>query len=384
MDAIIVMLLVKSQFSPQASKPHKLLWVLAPLLSNPVLFVYTAFLMREFWRLLRGAQTHSQTALIRIKDALHAFFREAHYRWFWLPLLAYVAYFLWYKQQEGYVPLTRFMWDFWRLTFFSNSHDFFVRIYYFFIGNVTFIFSHDKTLANLGTLLLGIGLVHFYKSRKSESQRFTLRTYLGALAVFVALNFLKMYPIAPRLLLFLSPLIVVLIAISGEIKQPVYRILWGILMAAGFINYALYMPFKENDVLMMAQRLEAQKPARVFYSMNSVRAIRKFDAFTENAFHMESKYVHNRTFCGNSDSVFVLKLVHQFGREGENGPIMEPCIPKATDQKRIELVQVADGFNIYKIRDAKIIAEFVREGILHPEYLNTGFYPATENPFANK
>ncbi len=381
LDAIIVMPLVKSQFRPEASKPHKLLWVLAPLLSNPVLFVYTAFLLSCFWRLFQETINTSKSFLIRIGAALRSFFNNVHYRWFWGPILVYILYFLWYKSQDGYVPLTRFMWDFWRLTFFSNSHDFFIRIYYFFIGNVTFIFSHDKTLANLGTVLLGIGLVYFYKSKRSETQRFMVRTYLGALAVFVVLNFLKMYPIAPRLLLFVSPLIVVLIAISGEIKQGVYRVFWWILIATGFVNYTLYMPFKENDVLAMAKRLEEQKPARVFFSMNSVRAIRKFDAFTENAFQIESRYIHKPEFCGNTDSLFILKLVHQFGREGENGPIMESCIRKSAELKRIQLIQAADGFNLYKIHDPSILKEFVQAGVLHPDYLERGKIPQTQNPF---
>jgi methyl coenzyme M reductase beta subunit len=77
----------------------------------------------------------------------------------------------------------------------------------------------------------------------------------------------------------------------------------------------------------------------------------------------------------------VLKLVHQFGREGKNGPIMEPCIPKAEENHRITLVSVADGFNIYKINDQAIVDEFVREGILHPDYVRTGTYPKSENPY---
>ena len=112
--------------------------------------LYTGFLFHAFWNLLKTHRNESNlnfgTSVIK---SIPAFFRIAHYRWFLIPLLSYVAYFLWYRQQDGFLSLTRFMWDFWSQTFFSNPHDFFIRIYYFFIGNITFVFSHDKTLANL-------------------------------------------------------------------------------------------------------------------------------------------------------------------------------------------------------------------------------------------
>jgi methyl coenzyme M reductase beta subunit len=146
----------------------------------------------------------------------------------------------------------------------------------------------------------------------------------------------------------------------------------------------LYFPFKENDVLMMKNRLDALKPHTVYFSMNAHRAIRKFDAFTENAFDIEKHYVHGSHYKGASDSIFAIKLVHQFGRLGENGPIMEPCIPKAVESKRIELISVADGFNFYRINDPQIVAEFVREGILHPDYLTIGKLPQMANPFISR
>lgn len=379
LDAVIALLLVKSRFSLSAPKPYRLLWVTAPLLSNPVLFIYAAYLIRYALNTLK-AQTG--TLINKVKSTFTHVLTEARLRWFWLPLLLYVVYFVWYQKQDGYLSLTRFMWDFWRLTFFSNSHDFFIRIYYFFIGNVTFIFSHDKTLAHLGTLLLFIGLYRVLKRDASSEARKIVSIYGGALLVFVVLNFLKMYPIAPRLLLFFSPMVVVLIVLSGEIKHAVYRVLWYVLIIVGLGNYALYFPFKENDVIAMTKRLDTFESKHVFYSMNSVRAIRKFDAFTEHVFAVEKNYViQNSPETRVNDSLFVLKLVHQFGRDGENGPIMEPCIPRARQEGRMELISVADGFNIYKIKDSSLIKEFIKEGILHPDYAVTGRYPTRLNPF---
>lgn len=384
LDAIVVMLLVKSAFKSDAKWGYKGLWLWAPLLSNPVLFVYTGFLLRVFYVQFRLELSSDKSFIKSLISTLFAFFKTKHYRWFYLPLLVYVFYFIGYTQQEGYLTLTRFMWDFWRLTFFSNTHDFFIRIYYFFIGNITFIFSHDKTLANLGTLLFFIGLIRFYKRKENPRLRVQLGFYMSAMAVFVTLNFLKMYPIAPRLLLFFSPVVVLLIALSGEIKHVVYRACWLLLVVIGLGNYAFYFPFKENDVLMMTKRLDTLSPKAVFYSMNSVRAIKKFDAFTEGAFDTESKYVHGESYRGVGDSLFVIKLVHQFGRLGENGPIMEPCIPKASESKRIDLISVADGFNLYRINDPQIVAEFVKEGILHPDYLSIGKFPKMANPFISR
>ena len=384
LDAIVIMLLVKSEFKSDAKWGYKVLWVLAPLLSNPVLFVYTGYLLRSFYQLFRSENAAQPKVLKTVMNSIVIFFKTALYRWFYLPLLVYVGYFAWYTQQDGYLTLTRFMWDFWRLTFFSNTHDFFIRIYYFFIGNITFIFSHDKTLANLGTLLFFIGLLRFYKRKDNPQQRAQLGVYMAAIGVFVTLNFLKMYPIAPRLLLFFSPFVVLLIALSGESKHAVYRVFWMLLVLIGLGNYALYFPFKENDVLMMKNRLDTLKPHSIYFSMNSHRAIRKFDAFTENAFEIEKHYVHGSHYKGTSDSIFAIKLVHQFGRLGENGPIMEPCIPNAVASKRIDLISVADGFNFYRINDPQIIAEFVREGILHPDYLTLGKLPLTANPFVSR
>ncbi len=384
-DTIVILLLVKSELKADAKWGYKGMWVVAPLLSNPVLFLYTGFLFHAFWNLLKTAKKESNvnfgTSFIQ---SINAFFRIAHYRWFLIPLLSYVAYFLWYRQQDGFLSLTRFMWDFWSQTFFSNPHDFFIRIYYFFIGNITFVFSHDKTLANLGTLLFFIGLVRFYKHNTDTRLRQQLGLYMLALGVFVSLNFLKMYPIEPRLLLFFSPVMVLLIALSGEIKHVVYRVCWLLLVLIGLGNYALYFPFKENDVCMMTKRLDTIKPKAVFYSQNSVRAIRKFDAFTEGVFNVESKYVYGAAYKGTKDSLFVLKLVHQFGREGENGPIMEASIKTAVEERRINLLSVADGFNLYKINDPLIVSEFVRDGILHPDYLTLGKLPKMANPFISR
>lgn len=368
-DTIVILLLVKSELKADAKWGYKGMWVVAPLLCNPVLFVYTGFLLHAFWNLFKIAKKESNVNFgTSIIQSVNAFFRIPHYRWFLFPLLSYVAYFLWYRQQEGFLSLTRFMWDFWSQTFFSNPHDFFIRIYYFFIGNITFVFSHDKTLANLGTLLFFIGLIRFYKYNTDKRLRQQLGLYMLALGVFVTLNFLKMYPIEPRLLLFFSPVMVLLIALSGEIKHTVYRVCWLLLVVIGLGNYALYFPFKVYDVRMMTKRLETIKPKAVFYSLNSVRAIRRFDAFTEGAFDIESKYVYGVDYKGLKDSLFVLQLVHQFGRLGENGPVMEACIKNALQDQRINLHSVADGFNFYRINDPKIISEFVREGVLHPDY----------------
>jgi hypothetical protein len=94
--------------------------------------------------------------------------------------------------------------------------------------------------------------------------------------------------------------------------------------------------------------------------------------------------VHGSHYKGASDSIFAIKLVHQFGRLGENGPIMESCIPKAVASKRIELISVADGFDFYRINDPQIVSEFVREGILHPDYLTLGKLPNMANPFRSR
>ena len=381
LDAVIILLLVKSRFESSAKPAYKVLWVLAPLLSNPVLFVYTGFLFRSFFMRFGSERATGLSIGKASISSIVYFFKSALYRWFYIPLLFYVFYFIWYTQQEGYLTLTRFMWDFWRLTFFSNPHDFFIRIYYFFIGNITFVFSHDKTLANLGTLLFFIGLIRFYKLNRDENLRSQLGIYMAAIGVFVTLNFLKMYPIAPRLLLFFSPVVVLLIALSGEIKHVVYRILWMLLLVIGIGNYFLYFPFKENDVLMMTQRLNTLKPHAVYFSMNSIRAVRKFDAFTENEFEIEKQYVHGSFYKSHVDSLFILKLVHQYGRNGENGPIMEPCIPRAVESHRLELLSVADGFNIYRINDPGIISEFVKEGILHPNYITKKKLELPQNPF---
>ena len=381
LDAIIVMLLVKSEFKSEAKWGYKILWILAPVLSNPVLFVYTGFLLKSFYKQLKCERNLGLSWGKSLFNSIMVFLKTALYRWFYLPLFVYVVYFAWYTQQDGYLTLTRFMWDFWRLTFFSNPHDFFIRIYYFFIGNITFIFSHDKTLANLGTVLFFIGLIRFYRKKRDDISRFQLGVYMAAIGVFVTLNFLKMYPIAPRLLLFFSPVVVLLIALSGEIKHVVYRSLWIVLVLIGLGNYFLYFPFKENDVLEMTKRLDVLKPHSAYFSMNSTRAIRKFDAFTENEFRVENNYLNVSSATTGVDSVFVLKLVHQYGRNGENGPIMEPCIPRAAESGRMELISVADGFNIYRINDPNIISEFVKEGILHPNYLTENTLDLPQNPF---
>ena len=384
LDVVIVLLIVKSDFKRESNPWYKVLWVLAPLISNPILFVYSGYLIRVFLRLLlSNDDTAGKSILKKFLNAITGFLKEPLYRWLYLPLFIYVTYFIWYKQQSGYLELTHFMWNFWKLTFFSNPNDFFIRIYYFFIGNVTFIFSHDKTLANLGTLLFFIGLVRFYRSNTNSSLKRSLGFYMGAMAVFIVLNFLKMYPIAPRLLLFFAPAVVLLIVYSGQIKNKVYSVLWLVIVSVGLGNYALYFPFKENDVLEMAKRLELLKPKQTFYSMNSIRAIKKFDAFTEGAFNIQNKHVFitQKKNPSSSDSLFVLKLVHQFGRNGLNGPIMEPCIPAAVEAKRIVLVDAADGFNIYAIKDKSIVEEFTQQGILHPDYLNTGSLKKQDNPF---
>jgi hypothetical protein len=80
----------------------------------------------------------------------------------------------------------------------------------------------------------------------------------------------------------------------------------------------------------------------------------------------------------------VLKLVHQFGREGENGPIMEASIKTAVEERRINLLSVADGFNLYTINDPLIVSEFVRDGILHPDYLTLWKLPNMANPFISR
>ena len=367
LDAIIAMLLVRS-FTAQNSKFwYKPFWVLAPLLSNPALFIYTGKLLGDTWHIFKEKQSAGYVVSRSMWESIKAQWSEKKNRWLWMPLLLYVAYFLWYRQQDGYIALTRFMWEFWKKTFFSNLHDFFIRIYYFFIGNVTFIFSHDKTLANLGTLALFLGLWTFYKKQKSNSNKAALNIYFWSLAVFVVLNIFKLYPIAPRLLFYFSPVVVWMIAYLWEWKQKWVRVLLIVLFLVGFGNYTQYYPFKENDVVRMTRIVEKSNPKLVLYSMNTDKAVRKFEAFTENEFNISDRLYKNLKLNKDGDTLFVIKLVHQFGRNGENGPIKQQLIKNAASSGRLSLDRTADGFNIYTVKDPNIIAEFLRDGIIHPK-----------------
>jgi hypothetical protein len=103
LDVIVILLLVKSNFKPESKWGYKALWILAPLLSNPVLFVYTGYLLRSFYKLFRSESATKPTLLKALIRSVVVFFKMALYRWFYLPLLVYVAYFAWYAQQEGYL-----------------------------------------------------------------------------------------------------------------------------------------------------------------------------------------------------------------------------------------------------------------------------------------
>ena len=373
-DAIIAMLLVRSFTTEQNKSWFKPLWVLAPLLSNPALFIYTGKLLGDTWHLFKEKRKDNSSVSFGIWESIKDQWRNKSNRWLWMPLLLYVAYFFWYRQQDGYIALTRFMWEFWKKTFFSNPHDFFTRIYYFFVGNVTFIFSHDKTLANLGTLALFLGLWTFYKKQENIKNKEALNTYFWSLAVFVVLNIFKLYPIAPRLLFYFSPVVVWMIAYLWEWKQKWVRAILLLLFLVGFTNYTMYYPFKENDVVQMTKVVEKAHPKLVLYSMNTEKAVRKFEAFTENEFNISDRLYTNLQPNKNGDTLFVIKLVHQFGRNGENGPIKQQLIKDAASSGRLTLDRTADGFNIYTVKDPNIIAEFLRDGIVNPKWFKvSGF-----------
>ncbi len=130
----------------------------------------------------------------------------------------------------------------------------------------------------------------------------------------------------------------------------------------------MYYPFKENDVVQMTKVVEKAHPKLVLYSMNTEKAVRKFEAFTENEFNISDRLYTNLQPNNNGDTLFVIKLVHQFGRNGENGPIKQQLIKDATSAGRLVLDRTADGFNIYTVKDPNIIAEFLRDGIVNPKW----------------
>lgn len=368
LDAIIAMLLIKSFTATTPRLWHKILWAVSPLLSNPALFIYTGKLLGDTWRLIRAKQREQLSEWVSLKESVTAQWKNTRNVWLWVPLLVYAGYFFWYKEQDGYLALTRFMWEFWKKTFLSNPHDFFIRIYYFFIGNVTFIFSHDKTLANLGTILLFFGLWRFFRTRTSPKLRYPAYIYLWSILVFVILNVLKMYPIAPRLMFYFSPFVVLGICLVWEWHKIWIRVIGVALFLVAIGNYALYFPFKENDVVSMAKRVEQSKPSLVCYSMNTDKAVRKFDAFTEQAFRVQDRLYHELPSYRGGDTLFVIKLVHQYGRNGKNGPIIQKFIPEAVDQGQLTLDRVEDGFNIYTVHGPKIIERLIRNGVIHPRY----------------
>lgn len=373
-DAIIAMLLARSFTIEKSKSWFKPFWVVAPLLSNPALFIYTGKLLGDVWHLFREKRKSNVSVILGIWESIKDQWRNKGNRWLWMPVLLYVVYFFWYRQQDGYIALTRFMWEFWKKTFFSNPHDFFIRIYYFFVGNVTFIFSHDKTLANLGTLALFFGLWTFYKKQKNITNKASLNIYFWSLGVFVVLNIFKLYPIAPRLLFYFSPVVVWMIAYLWEWRQKWVRALLMVLFLVGFTNYTQYYPFKENDVVQMTKVVEKANPKLVLYSMNTEKAVRKFEAFTEKEFHISDRLYTDLKSNKEGDTLFVIKLVHQFGRNGENGPIKEQLIKVAAASGRLALERPADGFNIYTVKDPNIIAEFLRDGIINPKWFQvSGF-----------
>jgi hypothetical protein len=333
---LFLILYFKSSFFKKYNWIIFLFWC---MISNVGLFACTGYLIYEFFEQTKSINL--KTIWIFIKKNLLTF----------LAPLPYVLYFIWYMKQDGAEELKLFMLNYWHNSFIPlNSHFFGHTIYT--LQGLWVCFYSAIDVWGMFLMLLMVPTIYFIRKRVVLfNQEITLLLYI--VFTHLILYALHMYPFSDRLYLYLSPLMLLLLGSSinsifetEKIKKLLFPFVI-VISGITFCIYCLYFPFKESDVVSLNNKLKNLNSKEIYVTKRAKISINSFNDFTDKYFAFNKKIVLLDSSLTKSN--YIISRVIKRIKIDATYP-SEKIIQKLLLEKKIILIDKANGYNIYYIK----------------------------------
>lgn len=261
--------------------------------------------------------------------------------------IIYVFYFIWFLQQDGAEKLQIFMQDYWKNSFIPLDSSILRYSAYFIHGLSVYFFSSYHLL---GYLLVVFYLIILWSLRSLIFKSAHAHFLVCGFCIHLLLNILHFYPLSNRLYLYLA--VFMILPISVYLDRD-----WGsrknwilILTVVVFISWISYTPYRENDVLKLTRNLEKYASKSIFFTTRAYHEISRWYEFTDMEKPRSFTNLENKDFRRiSTDKIIVSRVHHKFGHE-EKTSKEEMNIAILFKDKKVELIQKVDGYNIYRTK----------------------------------
>jgi hypothetical protein len=276
-----------------------------------------------------------------------------------LAPLPFISYYLWYSRQSGALELKNFMLNYWSINFISLDSQFFRHVAAIAYEIWVSVFC---AVDFWGFFLMLLTLALFYFVIKKQAFLFKQELLLLScmFIVHVLFNILRLYPLADRLILYVTPLFLLALGASITLLMELdgfKRFSKAILLTFSVITigfYSLYFPFKENDVIGLFDKVsridKGSNPIYVTYKASHI--IKSFNRITDNKF-IE---IQNRRILeidsNLNQSKYLISKTHKYLRYDKK-PLEDSTIKKLIFDKKLIKIDSVDGYTIYKIPTKK-------------------------------
>ena len=340
-DLLGVLLLVNYFRNERFRKWMPLFFMVWSLMSNIGAFACAGYLAFRF----------IETGCLKRPDRWIAF-GKAH----WLIILSplpYVLYFIWFMQQPGAIALKLFMDDFWRNSFIPLNGNIFRYSAYLLHSIWVTIFNGYEAI---GILLLGIcsyGALRIFR-KKPILQKAEIGLLFSSLAIHIILNIAQVYPFSGRMFLYTGPFFLLLFAASLDeiLKNTAYKkMIAAAILLTLTTTYFTYMFQKDNDLAMLYGKLDRHSPNNsVFYATRrTIESHELFHKLSEGRFLGRDITFHEPDAALDKSDILVSRIFRRLGPDDTRSPEEDELLG-LLKEKRIELIEISDGFNIYRIR----------------------------------
>jgi hypothetical protein len=330
---MLILLVYFKEFSK--SRYTYLFFLIGTLSSNIALFSVPAYLISKFISNRNSFSFHF----------LFCFFKKELL--IILASLPYFLYFLWYKQQPLFNEQLVFMQNYWNGNFIQFDKTVFTFLLSLIHGIWIFFFNAYEFVGLFLFLILFLALKNF-KIKNLINNNPSYITLTLVIIINFILNSFHYYPLSDRLLLYSLPFFCILL-IKGLVNIPFInsKLVVYISSIGLIISYLTYYPYRENNIVKLASKLNDKGKTTIIFSPRAESDISKFNLFTDDYFET-SILLNNKTQIHKKGNYFVSRVHHKFGPKNKTSS-EEVITVKLLDAKKIKLVDKVEGYNIYKI-----------------------------------
>lgn len=339
-DLVGILLLLNFYDKPIFKKYSWIFFMFWCLISNIGLFGCAGFLIFSYF---------NSYGKIKFRDLFE--FVKSNLLNFMAPL-PYVAFFIWYMQQEGALELKNFMVTYWSDSFIPLNFQIFEYTVYL-VHQFWIYFYNAYEIWGVFLMVITASILTSVIKRKS----FIFKTHIYLLAcillVHTVLNILQLYPLSDRLFLYMAPFFILLLgaALDALAKQ---RWLSGksllIIGSLTVINtglYFSYLPFKNNDVVQLYKTIEQLPDGNTVYlSPKASKFIERFNDFVDYEFKCDCSLISldNDLLAAQ----YIVSKVHQKVKPNRTSA-EEWKIRQLVKNIKIKQIDQVAGYNIYSI-----------------------------------